>query len=61
MDENLSSYLYVFHVFHMCFKHMTFVSKQYKSMERQISHNYYCQIMAQEIYVATKSKFHKKN
>jgi hypothetical protein len=55
MNET-SSYLYVFH---MCFKHMTFMSKQYKSMERQISHNYYCQIMAQEIYDATKSKFHK--
>jgi len=58
MDENLSSYLYVFH---MCFKHVTFVSKQYNSMERQISHNYYCQMMAQDIYDATKSKFHKKN
>jgi hypothetical protein len=37
------------------------MSKQHKSMEMQISHNYYCQIMAQEIYDATKTKFHKKN
>jgi hypothetical protein len=33
VDENLSSYLYVFHP---CFKHMAFMSQQYKPMKNKI-------------------------
>jgi len=43
--ENISSYLYVFH---LCFKCMTPISKQYEPLNF-FSHEYYCQIAVEEV------------
>jgi hypothetical protein len=44
--EKISSYIYMHH---MCFKCMTFMSKQYRPMKKQISYNYYYLVVAQEV------------
>jgi hypothetical protein len=46
MDENPSSYLYVFHT---CFKWTTLMHKQCKPTNKQFLHHCYHQIATQEI------------
>jgi hypothetical protein len=43
VNENISSYLYMFH---MCFRQIISMFRQYKPMKK---YNHYCQIMAQEV------------
>jgi hypothetical protein len=44
--ENISSYLFMFH---MCFRYMTFMCKKHKFMKEQFSHNFLYQIVGREI------------
>jgi hypothetical protein len=44
--HNISSYLYMHHLF---FKHMTSMCKTYKPMKKQFSHDFHYQLMGWEI------------
>jgi hypothetical protein len=44
VNEDISSYLYMFHT---CFRQITSMFRKYKPMKKK--YNYCCQIMAQEV------------